>query len=126
MMARDIQGGFTLIEVLIALVILSIGLLGVIALQTTNLRSAQETQFRTMASIGAQSFRERVALYGEAREADRAELEDRLGGVMPNARVLARAIDPGANGVERFEIDVRWQARDDDETSLRYIATVAP
>ncbi len=42
--------GFTLLEVLIALLVLSIGLLGLAALQTTGLRSNQMASMRTQAT----------------------------------------------------------------------------
>lgn len=43
------QGGFSLIEVLIALVVLAVGLLGLALLQTMNLRYTQSAQQRTLA-----------------------------------------------------------------------------
>lgn len=46
---RPVQGGFSLIEVLIALVILGVGLLGLALLQTMNLRYTQSANQRTMA-----------------------------------------------------------------------------
>jgi type IV pilus assembly protein PilV len=43
------QGGFSMIEVLIALVVLAVGLLGLALLQTVNLRYTKSAQQRTMA-----------------------------------------------------------------------------
>lgn len=43
------EGGFSMIEVLIALVVLAVGLLGLALLQTVNLRYTKSAQQRTMA-----------------------------------------------------------------------------
>lgn len=43
------QGGFSMIEVLIALVVLAFGLLGLALMQTLNLRYTQSAQHRTLA-----------------------------------------------------------------------------
>ncbi|NNJ95148.1 MAG: type IV pilus modification protein PilV [Halobacteria archaeon] len=45
--AQSFQKGFTLLEVLIAVVVLSIGLLGLAILQTTNLRLNQQSLMRS-------------------------------------------------------------------------------
>jgi type IV pilus assembly protein PilV len=54
------QQGFTLLEVLIALLILSIGLLGLAALQTTSLRSNQMASMRTTATQLAYDISDRM------------------------------------------------------------------
>jgi type IV pilus assembly protein PilV len=54
------QYGFTLLEVLIALLILSIGLLGLAALQTTGLRSNQMANMRTLATEAAYDITDRM------------------------------------------------------------------
>lgn len=45
------QAGFTLLEVMIAVVILSVGLLGMALLQSTSLRAAQTTNERSQATM---------------------------------------------------------------------------
>jgi len=54
------QYGFTLIEVLIALLVLSIGLLGLAALQTSGLRSSQMARMRTTATQLAYDISDRM------------------------------------------------------------------
>jgi len=54
------QHGFTLLEVLIALLILSIGLLGLAALQTVGLRSNQMATMRTQATLIAYDITDRM------------------------------------------------------------------
>ena len=54
------QAGFTLIEVLIAFFILSIGLLGLAGLQTTGLKSNHSAYLQTQASIYANDIIERM------------------------------------------------------------------
>jgi len=54
------QSGFTLLEVLIALLVLSIGLLGLAALQTTGLRSNQMASMRTTATQLAYDITDRM------------------------------------------------------------------
>ena len=54
------QDGFTLLEVLIALLVLSIGLLGLAGLQTTALRSNQMAGMRTLAIQHAYGISDRM------------------------------------------------------------------
>jgi len=49
--ASSAQAGFTLLEVMIAVVILSVGLLGMALLQSTSLRAAQTTNERSQATM---------------------------------------------------------------------------
>jgi type IV pilus assembly protein PilV len=54
------QHGFTLLELLIALLVLSIGLLGLAALQTVGLRSNQMASMRTVATQAAYEMTDRM------------------------------------------------------------------
>lgn len=53
---RSRCAGFTLLEALIALIVLSIGLLGLAGLQASSLRNNQDAYFRSQATILAQSM----------------------------------------------------------------------
>jgi len=57
---RNRQQGFTLLEVLIALLVLSIGLLGLAALQTTGLRSNEMASMRTTSTMLAYDITDRM------------------------------------------------------------------
>jgi len=48
--AKQRQGGFSLIEVMIAILVLGFGLLGFALLQTTNVRYVQSANYRTQAT----------------------------------------------------------------------------
>lgn len=47
---RGVQGGFSLIEVLIAILVLGVGLLGFALMQTMNVRFVQSANYRTQAT----------------------------------------------------------------------------
>src|SRR6185503_2164519 len=49
--ARQAQTGMTLVEVLVTLVLISVGLLGVAALQLTTLKNNQESYVRSQAAM---------------------------------------------------------------------------
>lgn len=57
---RSAQGGFTLIEVMVAVVVLSIGLLGLAALQTTGLRNNHSAYYRSQATFLAYDITDRM------------------------------------------------------------------
>ena len=59
-------GGFTLLEVLVALVVLSIGLLGLAALQTTSLQFNTGSYYRTQATYLAYDIIDRMRANGDA------------------------------------------------------------
>lgn len=54
------ERGFTLIEVLIALLVLAVGLLGMASLMMTSLQSSQSAYLRSQASLLAQDLVERM------------------------------------------------------------------
>lgn len=54
------MAGLTMIEILVTLIILSIGLLGMAALQLTGIRSANSSTYRTQATLLADDMAERM------------------------------------------------------------------
>ena len=61
---KRLQKGSTLIEVMVASLILGIGLLGVISLQVKGTNSGQRAGFGTEAQILAQDMADRIMAYG--------------------------------------------------------------
>jgi len=63
------QSGFTLLEILIAVLVLSIGLLGLAALQLTGLKHNQSSQYRSMATTLAYDMADRIRANKTAEQA---------------------------------------------------------
>jgi type IV pilus assembly protein PilV len=55
-----LQGGFTLLEILVAIVVLSLGLLGLAGLQAVSLRNNQAAYYRGIASQQAYDMADRI------------------------------------------------------------------
>ena len=66
---KQIQQGTTLVEVLISLVVLSIGLLGIAGVNTVSLRNNQASYYRTQATTLAMDISERIRANMVAAEA---------------------------------------------------------
>ena len=60
MTARAVQSGFTMLEVLISIMIISIGLLGLAGLQTLSLKGSQSAYFRSVATQLAYDMGDRM------------------------------------------------------------------
>jgi len=92
------DSGFTLLEVLIALLVLAIGLLGLAALQTTGLRANQMASMRTLATQLAYDMTDRM----RANEV----------GIAANQYVIATGETPTDPPVTRADIDLtEWRAQ---------------
>lgn len=57
---RMAQGGFTLLEILVSIVVLSIGLLGLAALQVVSLNNNQSAYYRSIATQQAYDMADRI------------------------------------------------------------------
>jgi len=118
------QGGFSMIEVLIALVVLAVGLLGLALLQTTNLRYTQSANLRTQAvNLGTELLDTMRANHTEFAAYD-AALD---GNPMP-AAVLSDALDGcdmGGTMTSAANI-ARWQCEVVEALGPQATANVTP
>lgn len=58
--SKTIQQGFSMIEVLITVLIMVVGLLGVAAMQMLNIKTVNNTQYRSVATLHAYDMAERM------------------------------------------------------------------
>lgn len=74
--------GFTLIEVLISLLIVSLGLLGIAGLEITALRNTQESYWQSVATVQMASILERLRVnhsaFNERQECERWSLQNQF------------------------------------------------
>jgi type IV pilus assembly protein PilV len=96
------QSGFTLIEVLIALLVLAVGLLGLAMLQTMNVRFTQSANYRTQAINLADTLMDQV-------RSDRAQVASYTGDY--TATTTAAACTPGVGAVSAATFRTQWQCQ---------------
>lgn len=102
------QGGFSLLEVLIALVVLGVGLLGLALLQTMNLRYTQSANQRTLAVNLASELLDTMRS-NRSLLASYAMDEDDFDGVAPTHGTGCgmQAQMSAANNIDRWRCEVR-------------------
>lgn len=100
--------GFTLIEVLIALVVLAVGLLGMASLMMTSLQSSQGAYQRSQASLLAYDIIERMrANHDQAVTSDAYALSETAATTSAPGCVTAEA---GCNASEQAQLDLhQWR-----------------
>lgn len=114
------QYGFTLIEALVALLVLSIGMLGVAAMQLKALQGAHAGYQRSIASLAAQDAQERLwarmtqaggmtcPAWSDAKDLGDESWHDTWVGYLPG--LVEAAVTPAAtpNVDCEFDISVTW------------------
>lgn len=112
------QSGLTLLEVMVTVVILSLGLLGLAGLQMTGLKNNRNAYYQTVAAQGAQDLAERVKAGARATFEAKADNTKCKGGgadIEDSASCLAAALPGGqvrvtawAGTPEGFYVALRW------------------
>jgi type IV pilus assembly protein PilV len=126
------SGGFTLLEVLIALVILSIGLLGIAALQGVGIRSSHGSYLTSQASLLAYDIADRIRANPQPvatfsgfdtdsidceqvlptaplATADLAEWACAVQNLLPSGNGVIAGTEDVATGITTYTIDLEWQ-----------------
>ena len=108
------QSGLTLIEVLVSVIVLSIGILGMLALQTTGMRTNQSSFYRTQAVVLAYDFIDRM----------RANPNGVVGGFYDSVDSNSSPTAPGCmttgcNAQDRATLDIaQWSENFDANTGI--------
>jgi len=124
------QRGFTLIEILITVVLISVGLLGIAALQLTTLRSNQEAYVRSQASVLSADILDRMRANATAARNGQyvvgyngtGDATTRAGRDLEAWQAVIDTTLPGGNdvaagrieqtaGTNIFTITIQWQER---------------
>jgi len=109
--------GFTFIEVLVAMVVLSIGLLGLVALITGVINGNKVSNRITTATVLAQDKMEKIKGVGYYDAEDEAGTED-YGEILWNSsykRITGIVVDDPETGMKKITVTVYW---DSDAHSL--------
>ena len=117
---RQTEAGFSLIEVLVALVILAIGVLGVAGLQIAALSQSAESNRQGLAALHLQSAADSL-LMGESK----SEVQDMLNDVLDDAFQLGQGCANDSdnhvhiagtsdNGSTLYSIQIGWIPQDAD------------
>lgn len=146
------ERGFTLFEVLITIVVVSIGLLGLAGLQFAGLRAANSAQEHTLASLLAQDIQERILANpnsdyvsgtigpsstdcidnycspDDLRDFDRSQWYYMINSGGPNGIVLPNASVTIAkcNATNFFKITIQWHGSNDSSDPCDPIKPTGP
>jgi type IV pilus assembly protein PilV len=126
-LARRHDRGFTLVEALVALLVLSVGLLGIAALYVETLRASRMSLYRTQAVNFATDLADRmranrvpanayacgspcVAANGgnAVADADLADWMDRIGTALPGGTANVTFVAGTATTPDAYLIEVEW------------------
>lgn len=109
---RDNNSGFTLMEVLIAMVILTVGLLGTAALITGIINSNKLSNRISAATVLAQDKMEDIKRAGYAGAADNTEGYNTISDYPLYKRITDVAAGDPAAGMKKITVTVYWDSDD--------------
>ena len=106
------QGGSTLLESLIAILVFSFGVLGMVGLQAASIKSISEAKYRTDAAFLAneligQMWAERATITTDYEAPE--DWESRVASALPGGSgSVAVSIDPNTTPLLRTTVTVQW------------------
>ena len=107
---RDNNSGFTLMEVLMAMLILSVGLLGMAALITGIINSNKLSNRISTATVLAQDKMEDIKRAGYADAADDTEDYNTISDYSLYKRITDVVADDPAAGMKKITVTVYWES----------------
>jgi type IV pilus assembly protein PilV len=116
--------GFSLIELMIAITILAIGLLGLAGLQATAIHGNLHGNVISQATALAQDAIEQIrnTKYEDINVTNFAEFESRVDGTIFDRAILIEEDEP-LNELKRITVTVSWRTQNQHQVVLRTIAS---
>lgn len=109
------QRGFGLIEVLVALTILSIGMLGLVAMQLNSLQNARESLNTTLATIMVRDMNERAWAHSDEACEKLEGSEELLSGWQKDVAKVDGLPSPNGSwediGDGLYDLEITWQGQ---------------
>lgn len=125
---RRSSAGFTLIEALVALLVLAIGMLAVAGLQVFSLQSSQSSFQRSVAVVQANDLVERlwadICSLPDSSDAVRDDWRTEYQGAQLPGWEGDLSLEEQSDGSLRYEINVRWDGRMGTTDEFTYTAIV--
>lgn len=115
--AERLQGGVVLIEVLVAILIFSMGVLAIVGLQATMIKSTADAKYRADASYIAQA-RIGQMWADPANAVTYVEANTDISTLLPAGRRTVTQVSAG-----QFQVTVTWQQPGPDATTRNFTTT---
>lgn len=117
--SADVQRGVVLLEALIAILIFSLGVLGIVGLQASMIKNTSDAKYRSEASYIAQQKIGQMWADPLALPADLDAVVD-MSALLPNGTRQVTQLTPG-----QFRVVVTWQQPGEPVHNFTTIATIA-